>query len=107
MPMVFLSTSQTRPEERKLNAPMTTTPRSWMPSGPKPPPKNRPSTVDREVTPAWEKRPTQIVPNTPQQRCTAVAPTGSSMWTRSKNCTANTTRMPESAPMSSEDSTET
>ena len=99
MPTVYLRASQTRPEVTKVNAPTAKTPRTWTPSRPKPPPNSRPLRVARVVTPSSEKMPTHRVPNTPQHRWTAVAPTGSSTWSLSKKPTANTTSTPASAPM--------
>ena len=48
------------------------------------------------------KSPTQMVPKTPQTRCTESAPTGSSSFTLSKNSTANTTITPAIRPMMTE-----
>ena len=58
------------------------------------------------VTPSWANRPIHRVPNTPQHRWTEVAPTGSSIFARSKNTTANTTITPAMAPMMRESTME-
>ena len=59
-----------------------------------PPPKSRPSPVVFGMIESCAKRPTQIVPKTPQTRCTESAPTGSSSFTLSKKSTAKTTSTP-------------
>ena len=46
-----------------------------------------------------EKMPTASVPQMPQVRCTEIAPTGSSIWMRSKNSTENTTSTPAIMPI--------
>src|SRR5699024_11288388 len=89
MPTVYLRASQTRPDVTKVKPPTARTPSSWTPSRPAPPPNSRPLRVARVVTPSSAKRPTHRVPNTPQHRWTAVAPTGSSTWSLSKKPTAN------------------
>src|SRR5687767_9555049 len=46
--------------------------------------------------------PTHSVPNTPLNRWTGTAPTGSSIFNMSSSFTANTTRMPARSPMTSD-----
>jgi len=69
-----------------------------------PPPRKSPflATAAAGQTEGSAKRPSATVPNTPLARWTAVAPTGSSIPTRSKKKTARTTRTPATSPMTRE-----
>jgi hypothetical protein len=67
-----------------------------------PPPKNNPLPVAVPVILSWANRPTAKVPKIPFTRWTDKAPTGSSIFALSKKITANTTRIPATAPIINE-----
>jgi len=58
----FLRMNHTRADDAATNAPTAIIPIISAPSSEKPPPKNKPLTVERLVTPSCAKSPTQSVP---------------------------------------------
>src|SRR5687768_17399962 len=67
-----------------------------------PPPCSRPLPVAAPVILSTANTPTISVPNTPLNRWTGIAPTGSSILSASSSFTARTTRTPANKPMRSE-----
>ena len=69
----------------KENKAMVKTPINWVVNKSRPPPKNNP--------PSMAKTPTASVPNSPLTPWTAIAPTGSSIWSTLSKTTERSREM--------------